>query len=417
MAQPKCQNRSVNHSRLQRGKRAQRVRSVSEMSTVPPSRGRRRQLLYLTLLLVCEVPTAVVAPKGAMSSAAKALAAAAHSVDMGFQQPGVPRSQQANSTSVPLASTATAVAAAAGVAFAAAAAARAANHHKTTRFRTTNSGMPSSSSCDGCRGDETHMDELSDDVKATASACEECADNEDDASVGDADDSAEAQADKDETGSAPARRARKLWSNILFPEGVNGPENYELGNLIAVHETWLCPCSDRESCLSSDRVNLTALYEYRKKFRTQGKSDGRGGGYRDSFRRILEQHYSRETNSFSRSFVIGKLNDCCAASAGLASGLSFQTFAQCRADVTRSRPYHSQRTGNQDRLESDARSSIEGYILDLRSTMEGDKGGLTAGVLNYHTCKRTSALRWEDYKASQTQAGLPCRSLLLAAGL
>eukprot|EP00965_Chrysotila_dentata_P114147 3773836-Pleurochrysis_carterae.AAC.1 len=94
---------------------------------MPPMRGQRKQLLYLALLVV-KLPTAVVAPKGKISSAATALAAAAHSVDVGFQQPGVSHGQQHGSISVPLASTATAAAAAAGFAFAAAAAARAASN-------------------------------------------------------------------------------------------------------------------------------------------------------------------------------------------------------------------------------------------------------------------------------------------------
>eukprot|EP00965_Chrysotila_dentata_P158924 5249754-Pleurochrysis_carterae.AAC.1 len=65
-------------------------------------------------------------------------------------------------------------------------------------------------------------------------------------------------------------------------------------------------------------MDIIALYEHRKKFRTEAKSDPRKSGYRDSFRRLLTQHYSQATRAFSRSFVIGPCNDCCAAAAGLA---------------------------------------------------------------------------------------------------
>eukprot|EP00965_Chrysotila_dentata_P214787 6188381-Pleurochrysis_carterae.AAC.1 len=87
--------------------------------------------------------------------------------------------------------------------------------------------------------------------------------------------------------------------------------NYEVSNILAAQE-WRCQCSDRAvSCISSDRIGFFELYEYRKQFRTEGKSSGRGGGYRDSFRRRIAEHFSQEEKSFSRSFVIGKRNDCC----------------------------------------------------------------------------------------------------------
>eukprot|EP00965_Chrysotila_dentata_P170677 5634338-Pleurochrysis_carterae.AAC.1 len=76
-------------------------------------------------------------------------------------------------------------------------------------------------------------------------------------------------------------------------------------------------------------------------------------------RRHLEQHYSNETRTFSRSFVIGNKNDCCAAAAGFAAGFSFATFANARADVVGSRPEHSGRTMQRDRLESEGRRQIE----------------------------------------------------------
>eukprot|EP00965_Chrysotila_dentata_P259638 6213624-Pleurochrysis_carterae.AAC.2 len=142
-------------------------------------------------------------------------------------------------------------------------------------------------------------------------------------------------------------------------------------------------------------------------FQTEAKLSETYGGFRDFFRRKIEEHYSSETKSFSRSFVIGSRNDCCVAAAGLASGLSFQTFAASRADCTRNRPYHSGRTQTHDRLDSIERESIEGYILELRDAMEGDKGALAGGVQKWHTGKLPSRIRFEDYKTSQIQSGLP----------
>ena len=48
---------------------------------------------------------------------------------------------------------------------------------------------------------------------------------------------------------------------------------------------------------------------------------------------------------------------------------------------------------------------MEAYIRDLRSTMEGDKGG-TAGTGKYYCGKRTLKQRWKDYKDSRKELGL-----------
>eukprot|EP00965_Chrysotila_dentata_P258609 6213286-Pleurochrysis_carterae.AAC.1 len=106
-------------------------------------------------------------------------------------------------------------------------------------------------------------------------------------------------------------------------------------------------------------------------------------------------------------FVIGPRNDCCVAAACLTSGLSFQIFAANCEDCTRNRPYHSGRMQTHDRLDSIERASIEGYILELRDTMEGDEGALARGVQKWHTGKLPSRIRFEDYKTSQIQSRLP----------
>eukprot|EP00965_Chrysotila_dentata_P147279 4862585-Pleurochrysis_carterae.AAC.1 len=110
-------------------------------------------------------------------------------------------------------------------------------------------------------------------------------------------------------------------------------------------------------------------------------------------RHLVQQHYSKKTCAFSRSFVVGDKNDCCAAAAGFAAGISFATFANTRAGLTGARPEHSSQTVRRDRLESEASRQIEMYILDLRDSMEGTKGALDGVGMQWHTIKRSSRLR------------------------
>lgn len=125
----------------------------------------------------------------------------------------------------------------------------------------------------------------------------------------------------------------KLWTKAVFPEGMHGPANWDVANLRAAQQ-WQCPCADRISCISEDRVPLLHLYEYRKAFRTSAKGQN---GYRDACRTELEAHYDEVSRSFARSFKVGSRVDCCAAAAGLAKGVSFATFASSRADCTKKR--------------------------------------------------------------------------------
>eukprot|EP00965_Chrysotila_dentata_P217587 6190093-Pleurochrysis_carterae.AAC.1 len=67
---------------------------------------------------------------------------------------------------------------------------------------------------------------------------------------------------------------------------------------------------------------------------------------------MLEAHYSSQTGDFSRSFVVGPLNDVCAAAMGYACGLSCATFCNSRADCRMGRPLHKGRCMQRDRLES-----------------------------------------------------------------
>lgn len=191
----------------------------------------------------------------------------------------------------------------------------------------------------------------------------------------------------DATAPIPGERLKngKLWTASEFPEGVRGPANWDLLNLKRAQE-WICPCSDRP-CLSKERYpRVDAIYDFRKTFQTTCKKDG---GKRDAFRkRFLEPSYSSSYGTFSRSVRIGDLNDNCVAAAGLAAGLSFATYSDARTDVRKNRPFHGGRVEQRDKLESEERKLINNYILDLRTTMEGDKGG-EGRRDRWHTGKRS----------------------------
>eukprot|EP00965_Chrysotila_dentata_P032046 1068776-Pleurochrysis_carterae.AAC.1 len=107
----------------------------------------------------------------------------------------------------------------------------------------------------------------------------------------------------------------KLWGTVPFPSGVKGLRTLLMDNVIAAQTNWECPCLDRRNCLSKERIETGLLYDHRKRFQ---ESAPRTGGKRDVMRTTLQQHYSSESRSFSRSFVVGTKNDCCAAAYGLA---------------------------------------------------------------------------------------------------
>ena len=165
-------------------------------------------------------------------------------------------------------------------------------------------------------------------------------------------------------GQAPRSQAPpKLWTNAQFPEGVRPlAANWDMANLSAAQE-WACPCLDRRSCIGAERgLTLIHLYEHRKKFLTTCNNSG---GKRDAMRADLAAHYSTTNKSFSRSFVVGPLNDCCSAAAALANGLSFGTFANARADLRAARPVRAKRTARRSAKVSYARSTIDTYIRRL----------------------------------------------------
>jgi hypothetical protein len=194
----------------------------------------------------------------------------------------------------------------------------------------------------------------------------------------------------------------KLWSNAQFPEGVRGACNFDFANLAAA-QTWSCPCADRHNCIGADRLKGADLYDHRKKFMTTASLKG---GLRDANRTQLLNHYDRATKQFTRSFVVGPLGDCCAASFGLANGISFATFAESRADVTKDRPWHAARCKQKSAQDSMERAHLESYIRSLRAGLEGPKGG-SQQKDTWSIEASSMSQRWSAYKRSRVSVGLP----------
>eukprot|EP00965_Chrysotila_dentata_P057878 1918732-Pleurochrysis_carterae.AAC.1 len=147
---------------------------------------------------------------------------------------------------------------------------------------------------------------------------------------------------------------------------------------------------------------MIKLYEHRKRF--QEVTSKQRGGCRDALRDLLEEHYTKENMRFSRSFVVERKNDACAAAFAFACGVSV-TFEQSHADCRQNRPRRRGRAMQRDRLDSVARTTIEAHIADLCSAMEGSKGGASAGL--FYTGKRSVADRWDDFKRARQHMALP----------
>ena len=120
----------------------------------------------------------------------------------------------------------------------------------------------------------------------------------------------------------------------------------------------------------------------------------------------MEQHYDVGSRSFTRSFRIGGASDCCAASAGLAKGMSFASWSSSRADVRNCRPMRSGRLGEKAKQDSLERAHLAAYIRSVRSTMEGPKGG-SDPVDKWHTTYLPINKRWKEYERHRRASGLP----------
>lgn len=134
--------------------------------------------------------------------------------------------------------------------------------------------------------------------------------------------------------------SKPLWSREQFPENTKGHACWDWVNIQAA-QAWSCPCEDRRNCIGADRIKPEELLIHRRDFQTSIARNE--GGLRDSTRKRLAAHYNQDSKSFSRSFVVGRLNDCCAASRGLADGLSWSTWSRARTDLRKDRPFHAGR--------------------------------------------------------------------------
>eukprot|EP00965_Chrysotila_dentata_P140777 4653835-Pleurochrysis_carterae.AAC.1 len=89
----------------------------------------------------------------------------------------------------------------------------------------------------------------------------------------------------------------------------------------------------------------------------------------------------------------------------LACGVSVDTFYNARNDCRFQRAKHSSRCGEKDKLESPEANYLHAYVRDLRSAMEGDKGGGSFG--HWHTARESVNQRWKEYEAARRAKSLP----------
>ena len=207
---------------------------------------------------------------------------------------------------------------------------------------------------------------------------------------------------------AASVQAGKLWSKAEFPEGVYGKANWDLANLEAA-QAWECPCVDRVNCIGNDRIpNIFDLYEHRKKFRCE--TAPANGGLRDAARLEMTGHFDKTRKTLTRSFVVGPVGDCCAASAGLAKGLSFATWAGARSDLNDAggepAPWKEGRRKIRNRQESEKRAHFRAWIRSLKDGMEGPKGG-SDPIKKWKTGYLPRGKRWEQYCESRRRSSQP----------
>jgi hypothetical protein len=142
----------------------------------------------------------------------------------------------------------------------------------------------------------------------------------------------------DDGTAAVGSSSSKLWGPAQYPEGTKSAHAcWDWANIQAA-QAWSCPCPDRENCIGARRLRPEELLIHRKEYLTTLRSNKR-----DAARLLLAEHYNADTRACSRSFVVGRLNDCCAASRGLADGNSWSTWSRARADLRMEKPLHAGR--------------------------------------------------------------------------
>lgn len=182
--------------------------------------------------------------------------------------------------------------------------------------------------------------------------------------------------------------ARRLWDRrALFPAGVEKWDNAANCHAALTYE---CPCGGR--CLS--RVaDVIALYDHRKQLRAHVGKNNRSGKLRDVLRDRLKEHYDADLGAFSQSFVVSGVGGICERAYAVAAGVSEATYVRARADVTKSRPYHSGRQKVRVERVSEARRQLDAWVRTQRNTMEGNK---TSG-LKWYTERVTEKQLWNRY--------------------
>ena len=154
-------------------------------------------------------------------------------------------------------------------------------------------GVPrklSSAASSSAAADSKGGTEVASPIKATLDDCDGPSDSEDFESSGDEVEETEAAPTARGGANSTATVQRKLWSTQQFPEGTKGAAiNSDLANLKAAQE-WECPCKDRKSCISVERVGVLELYEHRKAFRCTAVQHS---GLRDAMRLQLQAHHDK----------------------------------------------------------------------------------------------------------------------------
>ena len=204
----------------------------------------------------------------------------------------------------------------------------------------------------------------------------------------------------DDHARATSTGSGKLWGPEQFPEGTKGPYCWDWSNIQAA-QAWECPCEDRPNCIGAERIRPEELLIHRKEICTTLRMNRR-----DTLRNRLGEHYSTTQRSFSRSFVVGGMHDCCAASSGLAAGVSWSTWSRARADLRKDKPLHAGRSKEREVVESEARRVINAYLRDQVAGMEGSKGG-SRGSGKHYTGKQALTQRYQAYRNSRISRKLP----------
>lgn len=190
---------------------------------------------------------------------------------------------------------------------------------------------------------------------------------------------------------------RRLWdSTVVYPAGVN---NWADALNCEAALQYACPCG--KQCLSR-AGGVINIYEHRRQIRVMSEAAG-SGGFRDTIRKLLAQHYDRVLGEFTSSFVVGLCAHACERAFAVGSSVSEVTFCRARADVVQDRPWHVQRASQKARMESLARRELDAWVRIQRDTMEGDK---ISGD-KWYTEKTTEKQLWARYVGSCDRAKQP----------